>query len=84
MLKNIKYLRVFKIAGIAPYDGEVVCSLLSESTLDKLTRVGFHRGAIKPVLQEAQNMQGGINDENINKILKNQNLMTSIISKHCQ
>ena len=83
-MENLKYLRVFKMAGITPYEGEIICSLLSESTLDKLTRVGFKRNAIKPVIQEAQNMQGGITDENIEKILKNQNLMCSIISKYCQ
>lgn len=72
------------MAGITPHEGEIICLLLSESTLDKLTRVGFKRKVIKPVLQEAQDMQGGITDENIDKILKNQNLMVSIISKHCQ
>lgn len=83
-MENFKYLRVFKMAGIDPCEGNIICSLLAESTLNKLTKVGFDRRAIKPVLQEAKTMQGGITDENVNAILKNQNLMISIISRYCQ
>lgn len=72
------------MAGIAPHEGNIICSLLSESMLDRLTKIGFDRRAIRPVLQEAESMQGGINDENINAILKNQNLMISIISRYCR
>ena len=83
-MENFKYLRVFKMAGIAPYEGNEICSRVTKSTLDRLTRVGFDRRAVKPVLQEAETMQGGITDENVNAILENQNLMLSIISSYCQ
>lgn len=83
-MKNIEYLMVFKIAGIRPDYGERICSLLSEETLNRLTRVGFHRNAIRPVLEKAESMQCGITDKNVNAILNNQNLMLSIIKKYCQ
>lgn len=84
VVENFKYLSVFRMAGIDLYYGNIICSLLSESTLDRLTKKGFDRRAIRPVLREAESMQGGITDENINAILKNQNLMISIISRCCR
>lgn len=83
-MKNFKYLRVFKMANIRPDYGERICSLLGEETLDRLTRRGFHMNAIKPVLEKAEVMQGGITDKNVNAVLNNQNLMLSIIKKYCQ
>lgn len=83
-MDNFKYLRVFKMAGIDLYEGNIICSLLSESTLDRLTKEGFDIRAIEPVLKEAETMQGGITDDNIDAILKNENLMLSIISRYCQ
>ena len=83
-MKNIEYLKVLKIAGIRPDYGERLCSLLGKETLDKLTKVGFHRSAIRPVLENAEAMQGGITDKNVNAVLNNQNLMSSIIKDYCQ
>lgn len=79
-MENNEYLRFFKMAGIAPREGNILCSLLTEPTLDKLTQVGFDGKAVKPVLQEAATMSGGITDKNINTILENPKLMISIMS----
>ena len=81
-MKN--YLSVLKIAGISPDEGEIICSLLNIKTLDRLTKVGFDRMLIKPILQEAANMEGGINDENVNLLLDDQNLVTSMIQRYCR
>lgn len=83
-MENFKYLRVFKMAGIEPYEGNEICSLLSSQILDRLTKVGFDRRLIKPILQKAKDMQGGINDENIDLILKDQDLVVSLIQKYCK
>ena len=48
-MENFKYLRVFKLAGIEPYEGDKICSLLSSQTLDRLTIVGFDRRLVKPL-----------------------------------
>lgn len=72
------------MAGIAHREGNIICSLLTELTLDKLTQVGFDGKAVKPILQEAATMSGGIMDKSVNMILKNPRLMISIMSVYYQ
>lgn len=79
-----KYLRVFKMAGIEPDRGYAICLCLSEQTLDKLIINGMDRRIIKPILQKASNMPDGINDENVNMILNDLNVITSLMAVYCK
>ena len=72
------------MAGIEADEGEIICSLLNTETLDRLTKVGFDRRLIKPILREAENMQDGINDKNIDLLLNDQNFVVSMIQKYCR
>ena len=83
-MDEMKYLRVFKIAKIPPNIGSKICSCLTEQTLERLTKVGMERALIKPILEKAENMQGGINDENVNSILNDVNLITSMMAVYCK
>ena len=83
-MENNEYLRFFKMAGIAPREGNIICSLLTEPTLDKLIQVGLDGKAVKPVLREAATMPDGFTDKNVNTILKNPGLMLSIMSVYYQ
>lgn len=42
-MDNAKYLRVLKIAQIPMEVASVICSALSEETLNRITKVGFDR-----------------------------------------
>ena len=83
-MENNEYLRFFKMAGSAPREGNIIYSLLTEPTLDKLIQVGLDGKAVKPVLREAATMLGGITDKNVNTILKNPRLMISLMSVYYQ
>ena len=83
-MKNLKYLSVFKKAKITLDAGDRICSLLSKSTLDRLTKKGFDRRLIKPVLESASVMSGGINDENVNSILNDINVIASMKKNYCK
>ena len=78
------YLNVFKMAGISPDIGEKICQQLSESILDRLTKVGMDRRIIKPILEIASKRCNGVCDENIDSILKDANLITSLMVKYCK
>lgn len=78
------YMRIFKIAGINLAFANEVCNLLSDETLDRITRVGFDRRLIKPVIEKAWLYDGGINDENINAIMNNQDLIIRMKLQHCK
>lgn len=84
MIDNFKYLRVFKMADIPPDEGTKICSFLTNQTLDRLTKKGFDRRIIKPVIQKAECMQGGINDKNVNLILDDANLIISMMAIYCR
>lgn len=63
--------------------GKYMCYNLC-TTLRRIPKVGFDRRIIKPIIQIAKNMSGEINNENINEILGNQNLITSMMTKYCR
>ena len=52
-MDNAKYLRVLKIAQIPMEVASVICSALSEETLNRITKVGFDRRYIYPVIELA-------------------------------
>lgn len=84
-MQNSEYLMAFKMAGIEPYKGSKICSLLSEQTLNRLAGKGkMQRSLIKPILERASVMSGGINDENVNSILNDTNAITSLMSIYCK
>lgn len=78
------YMRILKIAGINLSFAYEVCNILSEETLDRITRVGFDRRLIKPVIEKALLYDGGIDDENINAIMDNQDLIIRMKLKYCK
>ena len=70
-----KYLRILKRGNILPETGYKICKSLSEETLDRLTSPNFHNALIKPVLEKAGSMEGGICDANVNSILSDPNII---------
>lgn len=82
---NYEYLMTFKMAGIEPNDGSKICSILSDQTLNRLAGKGkLDRRIIIPILETAASMSGGINDENVNSILNDANVITSMIAAYCR
>ena len=78
-MRNSNYLMALKMAHIEPEDGgEKICSLLSDDVLKRLTKQRYD--LIKPIIDEAENMLGGICDENINKLLNDSNLIASMLN----
>ncbi len=77
-MENTKYLRVFKIAQIPMEVASVICNVLSEETLNRITEVGFDRRYIYPVIELAAVMPDGLCDKNINKILDDPNKILEI------
>ena len=77
-MDNVKYLRVLKMAQISMEEASIICNTLSEETLNRITKVGFDRRYIKPVIRLAKVIPGGLCDENINKILNDPNKMLEI------
>ena len=77
-MDNAKYLRVLKIAQIPMEVASVICSALSEETLNRITEVGFDRRYIYPVIELAAVMSDGLCDENVNEILNDPNKMSEI------
>lgn len=77
-MENIKYLRVLKIAQIPMEVASVICNTLSEETLNRITKVGFDRRYIYPVIELAKDMHGGLCDKNVNEILNDTNKMSEI------
>lgn len=77
-MENIKYLRVLKIAQIPMEVASVICNTLSEETLNRITKVGFDRRYIYPVIKFAAVMPDGLCDKNINEILNDPNKMSEI------
>lgn len=83
-MENFRYLRVFKMAGIDLQRGEMICSLLSDTVLDRLTKRDKDMRLIAPILRDAEEMRGGITDDNINALLDNQNYISSLICRYCR
>lgn len=77
-MENIKYLRVLKIAQIPMEVASIICNTLSEETLNRITKVGFDRRYIYPVIKFAAVMPDGLCDKNINEILNDPNKMSEI------
>ena len=75
-MDNAKYLRVLKIAQIPMEVASVICSALSEETLNRITKVGFDRRYIYPVIELAAVMSDGLCDENVNEILNDPKKMS--------
>lgn len=73
----------FKMAGIEPDKAVQICNCLSEEVLNRLTAKGkMDMRMIKPIINEAFR-NGGINDENIERILNDWNLMVSLKKEYC-
>lgn len=84
-MENFEYLMAFKMAGIAPHDGNKICSILSTQTLNRLAgKEKLDRRIIRPILEKAATMSGGINDENVNSILNDANTIISMIATYCR
>lgn len=83
MSNNFKYLNFLKRCGITPDIGEQICRLLTKSTLEKLINLGDIR-LVKPILNKANYMEKGINDENINLLLRDSNVITKLMSIYCK
>ena len=84
-MQNSEYLIAFKMAGIEPSEGSKICSFLSEQTLSRLAGRGkLDRRLIKPVLEKPFHMPGEINDENVNSILNNTNVITTMKRIYCR
>jgi len=83
-MANRKYLLVFKQAGIMPDEAEKICACISVDTLDRLTKTGFDRRLIKPLLLKAsmKNTFESITDEKVNDLMDDVNFMTSFIDKY--
>lgn len=80
---NSQHLMAFKMAGIEPDKAVQLCNGLSEEMLARLTAKGkLDRRLIKPILSIALN-NGGINDENIERILNDWNFMVSLKKEYC-
>ena len=79
---NTQQLMTFKMAGIEPDKAIQIGNYLSEKVLDRLTAKGIDRRVIKPIISFAIE-QGGINDENIERIMNNWNFMVSLKEKYC-
>lgn len=83
-MANIKYLLVFKQAGIMPDQGEKICARLSVDTLNRLTKEGFDRRLIKPLLLDAS--MGGlfenITDDAVNELMDDASYITSLIARY--
>ena len=80
-MENFEYLIAFKMAGIAPHDGSKICSIFNDQILNRLAGKGkLDRRIIRPILEEAVTMSGGINDENVTSILDDINTITSMIA----
>ena len=84
MKDNQRYMRIFKMAGINLSLANEICNILSDKTLDRITRVGFDRSLIKPVIEKAYLCDGGINDQNINAIMDNQDLIIRMKIQYCK
>lgn len=81
----IKYLSVFKMAGLDLTDAECTCRDLNKDTLDRLTKTGIDRRIIKPVVDEAvkRDSYNNLTDSNINLLLDDQNFIISLIHRYC-
>ncbi len=80
---NTQQLMAFKMAGIEPDESIRLCNDLSEEIISRLTAKGkLDRRLIKSILSIALN-NGGINDDNIERILNDWNLIVSLKKEYC-
>lgn len=84
MDNKMNYMRIFKIAGVDLALAYKLCDELSEQTLNRLTRVGFHRSLIKPILEKALFDEGQITDTKINEIMNDQDLIIAMMQRYCK
>lgn len=81
MVYNFKYLRVLKRAKVDLQMASIICQVLSDDTLERLThKNGIHIDLIVPILNKAEQMYGRISDESVNAILDNQNEITKMMT----
>lgn len=81
MVYNFKYLRVLKRAKVDLQMASIICQVLSDDTLERLThKNGIHSDLIVPILNKAEHMYGRISDESVNAILDNQNEITKMMT----
>lgn len=81
MVYNFKYLRVLKRAKVDLQMASIICQVLSDDTLERLThKNGIHIDLIVPILNKAEHMYGRISDESVNAILDNQNEITKMMT----
>ena len=81
MVYNFKYLRVLKRAKVDLQMTSIICQVLSDDTLERLThKNGIHIDLIVPILNKAEHMYGRISDESVNAILDNQNEITKMMT----
>lgn len=81
MVYNFKYLRVLKRAKVDLQMASIICQVLSDDTLERLThKNGIHIDIIVPILNKAEQMYGRISDESVNAILDNQNEITKMMT----
>lgn len=83
-MENYKYISVMKMGNIPPETGEKICMMLSKETLNRLTKRGIDRRLIKPILNVANNMNNGINDDNVNSVLDDYNTIAKLIRDYCR
>lgn len=81
MVYNFKYLRVLKRAKVDLQMASIICQVLSDDTLERLThKNGIYIDLIVPILNKVEQMYGRISDESVNAILDNQNEITKMMT----
>ncbi len=87
MKKMERYLLVYKQAGIQPYEAERYINDLREETIDTITKRGFDRRLIKPIMNAAsEDMKENPElefDQAVNEILSNKNRMMAFMRRYC-
>ena len=84
MVNKMNYMRILKIAGIDLAFADRVCNTLSEETLNRLTKVGFDRRLIVPILRMAISDDGQISETKINQIMDDQDLIIAMMQRYCK
>ncbi len=87
MKQMARYQLVFKQAGIQPDESERYIIDLKEQTLNFITKRGFDRRLIKPIMNAAlKDMEESPEtdfDQAVNNILNNKNRMMAFMQRYC-
>lgn len=87
MKKMARYQLVYKQAGIQPEESVRYINDLKEETLDFITKRGFDRRIIKPIMNAAlEDMRENPEmefDQAVNDILNNKNRMMAFMKRYC-